>query len=335
MSRSKYKVSNTVYETAQNEKDFGGAQRKQALIWSNCKKRKLSKDDFFSPETGEKYKLNILPFIAGSDLNPYIQKGKLKKGQASYLLDLYVHKGIGPNKDSVTCPKMNYGKPCPICEEVAKMKEQAELAEGKEAKAIEKAFSQLKAKRKAFLNVQVFERGEPQAPQVWEAGHFRFMKELLEEANACKDGDEPLQFSCPDEGKIVSFRCGNSDFSKFDVTYKSIQFLDREEEIEEEVLDQTVSFDELISILSAEEINRILWGTDVEEKEVEKTKEAEDEAEAKEAKSSSKEESKEEGTCPNGLVFGEDYYSDPKLCDTCSDECVGTWKACMKANRNG
>ena len=332
MSKSKYKISTDVYTTTMAEKDFGGIRGKKAVDLS---KAGLTKDDYFMPETGDRHKLNIIPFLIESDKNPQVARGKFKVGQAAYLLDLYEHKNIGPNKDAVVCPKENYGKPCPICEERSRLLDQAENASGEKVKEFEKAAGALKAKRRAYLNVQRIVDGKAQPIQAFNTSHYRFMKELLEEANECADGNGPLPFACPEDGSEISFRC-TSGMSDYDIVYKNIKFSDRKEEIEEEVLESSISFDKYINILTAEEIEAILWGQDVEEvaedPKPEPAAEPEKEEVAEEKEESPAEE-EDENPCPNGKIFGDDYDSDPEVCDSCSDCTMDIWKACMSASR--
>lgn len=318
-----YKINDDVYGIALDEQKFGGSKRKQAIDWSKAERQLDFKTDFFKPDSGESYKLNILPFIVKSPLNPYVIKGKAKVGGASYLLDIYKHSFIGPGQDEVLCPKMNYGKACPICEERELQLKSATTDE--EKKAIDKA---LKPKRRALLNVQLIDsRGNAQPPQVMDISHARFMQELLEEAKVQQKDHRPRPFADPEEGDIIGFRCSHSDLSKKDITFKNFTFTQRKEEIEQSVLQQSVSFDALLVVLSEKEIAAILYGQDLPAEEADEPKATEKVAE----KAPVKQEAPKQ-TCPAGMNFCEDFESDARSCDMCSEENTATWKACRKAN---
>jgi hypothetical protein len=321
--KDQYAVSNEVYNTSIEERDNGGVSRPQALDWNKAGREIDFKEDKFKPEHGEKYKLNILPYIIKSDLNPLVKKRKAKVGQAAYMLDLYVHRSVGPENADIVCPKENYGKPCPICEEYKKLMDDAESDDEKKEAGVHRA------KRRAYLNVQLIEKGIPQDVQFFDVSHFRFMKELLEEAAGCGNGDEPLNFAHPVDGKIVEFRAAKSDFSKFDTMFKSFNFRDREEEIEDEALEATISFDELVILHDYETINAIMWGEEVPEKEDAPAKETSKEEPKEEAKEEKKEVGEDE--CPEGFTFGEDFENDLEKCDNCCDCDNDRWKLCRKA----
>ena len=90
-------------------KDSGGVRGKQILNLSDY-------DDvaWFKPTKGTN-RIDIIPYTVSSDNHPQ----GIKQGFEDYVLDLWVHRRIGPTEDSFVCLKRTYGKPCPICEEMA------------------------------------------------------------------------------------------------------------------------------------------------------------------------------------------------------------------------
>ena len=67
---------------------------------------------FLSTKQDESYIVDIVPYIAG-DNSPLGDDGTPKNpsGESAYVLEYWVHKGIGPEgKTKVVCPKKNFGK---------------------------------------------------------------------------------------------------------------------------------------------------------------------------------------------------------------------------------
>jgi hypothetical protein len=322
------KLSNSRYDDAYKNKDKGGSKRRLAIDWSKL----LDKDKeikFFEPREGTN-KINIIPFEVKSELHPDVKAGKLKIGQHDdFMLDVFVHQYVGPDGADILCPKKNYGKACPICDEASKYYDKGDKESGKK----------LLPSRRVFLNVQPLVKGEFEPLQIWHVSHWLFMKELLEEARECKDGEDIVAFADPDSGKLIKFRMALEDLGKNKTPkFKSFEFFEREEEIEDEVLNKAVSFDEGLILLSYEEIEKIMYGQDEDEstkedpekeetkepvKEEEKTKSEEaikDEVPGINEKESVKEESS--SGCPSGHKWGEaDKHSDCKKCKKW-DDCV-------------
>jgi len=173
-------------------------------------------------------------------------------GQQDYLMDVYIHRSVGPGQADVICPKKNYGKPCPICEQADKYKQ-----DGKQ-----KEFGQLKPKRMGFYNVEDI-RDPDKGLQVLAVSHYLFEKELIDEARAESDNGDILNFPAIEDGKVVVFRAASASFEGHDYfEFKSFQFLDREDELEDDLVEAAISFDEIMKVLSYDDIEKVLWGED-------------------------------------------------------------------------
>ena len=57
---------------------------------------------FFNPAEG-KHRINIVPYIIKSKNHPLVKKGEAEIGEMDYVLDFYVHRGVGPAEKSVLC----------------------------------------------------------------------------------------------------------------------------------------------------------------------------------------------------------------------------------------
>lgn len=253
MAKKKSSLSNR-YAKSYESKDSGtGAS---AFDW-----RKVEGEvKFFNPKEG-KIRLNIIPYTIKTKNHPLVKSGDMAIGDLDYVMDVYVHGFIGPGNASVICPKKNYAKACPICEEAEKLKQ----------KGKQKEFEELKPKRKVYYNVQDIKN--PDQIQVFEVSHFLFEKELIEEARSYSDDGDIVDFADPESGKTIVCRASTTSMGKHEyLEYKSFQFMDREDEIEDDILSAAVSFDEIMKVQSYEEIEKILYGSDDEEDEDEEEK---------------------------------------------------------------
>jgi hypothetical protein len=233
------------YSTSYGSRDGGNSSRGGVINYRNYD----GEVTFFSPTEG-KHRINIIPYTIKSKNHPLVKRGEAEIGEQDYIMDFYVHRGVGPAEKSVLCLKNTYGKPCPICEYAASLRKK-----GKEEEA-----KALKPSRRAAYNIEDLK--EPGKIKVFETSHYLFEKELIEEARDDDDGGF-IDFADPEEGMEIKFRAskttkGNVEFMEF----KSFAFEDRDEPISEELLDAAISFDELLTVPTYEEVEKILYGED-------------------------------------------------------------------------
>lgn len=231
--------------------DNGGGKKNGVIDWGaagNPPHFKVNKDGL--------NKINIIPFEISTKKHPLVHQNKAEIGELDYCLDIFVHKSVGANQVDVVCPKKNYGKRCPICEQQSEF---WDSGKEEEAKA-------LKAKRRVIMNVQPIVKGEPQDLAVWDVSHYLFMKELLEEAHECADGEDIVNFADPDDGTVIAFRGTDGPMDK--VTYfKSFKFYDREEPVSDEVLESAIKLDQFLTVLKPDEIERIMYAAEDDDEE--------------------------------------------------------------------
>lgn len=208
--------------------------------------------EFFSPKEGRN-RINIIPYTIKTKNHPLVKKGEFEIGEKDYVMDIFTHRGIGPSEATVLCLKETYGKPCPICEQAAMLKKQ-----GKEKEA-----GALKASRRVFYNVQ--DCKNPDKLLVFEASHFLFEKELIDEARDDEEGGF-VDFADEESGKEIKFRCSKVSKGGFEFNeFKSFSFEDRDENIPDELLESAISFDEIMNVPTYEEVEKILYGEDDED----------------------------------------------------------------------
>lgn len=236
---------NKRYQSSYETKENGNGGRKGVMDW----KKVDSEIEFFSPQEG-KNRINIIPYTIKTKNHPLVKKGEMDIGDKDYVMDIFVHRGVGPSEASVICLKQNYGKPCPICEQADQFKKA-----GKEKEA-----GELKPSRRVFYNIE--DCKNPGSIKVFEASHYLFEKELIDEARDDEEGGF-VDFADEESGKEIKFRCskttkGNISFNEF----KSFSFEDRDETLSDELIESAISFDEIMNVPSYEEAEKILFGDD-------------------------------------------------------------------------
>ena len=223
---------------------------------------------FFSPAEG-KHRINIIPYVIKTKNHPLVKSGEAEIGEKDYVLDFYAHRGVGPAEKTVLCLKNTYGKPCPICEQAAALRKA-----GKEKEA-----NALKPSRRVVYNIEDLK--EPGVLKVFETSHYLFEKELIEEA---RDDDEGgfIDFADEEEGMEIKFRASKVTKNGMEFTeFKSFGFEDRDDPLDEKLLEDAISFDELLTVPTYEEAEKILYGDDEEDED-----DDEDEPKSKKSKKS-------------------------------------------------
>ena len=260
------------YAESYNSRNSGG-KRAGVIDW-----KKLDGDvKFFTPKEGRN-RINIIPYVIKTKNHPLVRSKSAEVGDLDYVLDVYTHRGVGPTESTVLCLKETYGKPCPVCELMQKLKE-----EGKDKEA-----GSLKPSRRVFYNVEDVK--DPGTLQVFETSHYLFEKELIDEAR--EDDGSYTDFADPEDGKEIKFKTSKVQKAGYEFNeFKSFSFEDRDEPLSDELLESAISFDELLNNSSYEEIEKILYGQDDDDDDEPKSKsksKASDDDDDDEPKSKSK-----------------------------------------------
>jgi hypothetical protein len=248
-------------------------------------------------------KLVIIPYEIKSKVHPLAHAGKRKIGDFAYNLDVWVHRNVGPGEVSVVCPSKNYGKACPLCEAADKAYKENDQDTAKA----------LKASRRVYYNV--IDMADPdEGLEVFDVSHYYFEK-------------------------IIKFygekeKIGNFESMKF----KDFDFVERKIDVEG-FIEKAVSFDELLTIHTYDEIMMVMNGTDEEDsgadsESSESSTDAKEEAgftnadedAALEARRKAKEAAKAEGAnpCPSGYKFGVEWGDHPE----CKKDTCPVYKQC-------
>ena len=256
-NRSSINLGRRYQRQAETNEDKGGARGPHFMDYRTCKLK------FFKMgKVGEYQDINILPFRIATNKHPLVKSGELKVGDWDFLLDVWVHRNIGPDKGSYLCPKKTYGKSCPICDEASRLADN----EGTQA-----ATGMWASRRSVFLVQEIDSQGRGgDVPLIFETSHNNFTKDLVDEASACMRGQGIVDYANPGpDGRVVSFRVGEDSMGggrTFKIA-KSFSFNKRREEIPDSVLEACPSLDEFLVVPTPEQLNAALFGGPSEEPE--------------------------------------------------------------------
>lgn len=239
MKERREKLRERMRANAKN-RDSGGGRKKNVLDFSD-----YPEIQFYRPVKG-KNEIDIIPYIVKTKNHP----GGVAPGYEDYLLDVWVHRYVGPMEVTVLCLNRTYGHPCPICEEMKSIKDQGGSKE--ELKG-------LTPSRRCFYNIIDLDH-EDKGIQLWEISHFLFEKELLEEAETAEDSF--VYFSDIEEGRTIQFRASEEEMTgnKF-FKFKSFTFKKRDP-YSETILKETLPLDEMLIIPTYDEVRNAFYGLD-------------------------------------------------------------------------
>ena len=306
-----------------HDRDKGSGTRARALNFPEDVK-------FWKPKASKRNTINILPYTIKTKNHPLVRSKDAEIGDEDFVLDIWIHQFVGPSGAEILCPKRNFGKPCPICGQADKLRE-----EGKKDGALK-----LNPSHRVFYNIVDAADDTDAGVQIFQASFKNFHKEMMDEAGAASDGDEAIDFVDFRNGKAVQFRATEESFGagKKYFEFKSFKFVDREEPLDKALKKDILSLDEFLVVHSYEDIEKLFYGEDddygetkdevaVEEEEEEEEEDEEEEEEKPVAKQKKAPVEVEDNKCPYGLRFGIDCETDPK-CDDCE-----VFSDCYKASK--
>lgn len=201
---------------------------------------------FWRPEKGE-HLIDVIPWFTGKD-NP-----RNSAGEICHVMDIWVHRQVGPEGKPVVCPKRNWDQRCPVCEHMQKTRT---YPEG------------LKAKRRTCYLVWVHDeegKEEKKGVQLWEVAYY-FFGNHVDEISKKPRGGGHVPYQDPDKGKSIHFKVKSSgsyidgDGKKREsIEFTGHQFVDREAKIPDRILNKGFALDEAIRMRqSFKDIEKIL-----------------------------------------------------------------------------
>jgi hypothetical protein len=192
--------------------------------------------------------IDIVPYNAGSN------DGLNKEGEETYTYEAWVHRGVGPNEQMHICPAETYNEDCPICEHRQTLRERG---------ADDTVWKALFPKRRNIYNVLCYDANEERkGVQVWEVPYFYAEKNILAIASEPQrgGGSDTINFPHAEHGKSISFTIEPPQSKEDFASYEGFKFLDRDYDLDSEILDEAHALDQLVLLLSYDELKEIYYG---------------------------------------------------------------------------
>jgi hypothetical protein len=170
-----------------------------------------------------------------------------------------LHRSVGVDNDSVVCPT-SIKKPCPICEyRTKRAKEDADKDELKSLKA---------SWRNLYVVVPINNKKYEAVPHIFDISQFLFQELLNEEL---KENQENGVFPDLEVGKTLKVRFDSSTIanSKPFAEASRIDFVKRDEAYTEDILDEVPNLDEVLNVMSYNELHEKFFELEKEEEEEE------------------------------------------------------------------
>lgn len=201
----------------------------------------LSKDlETFSPKANTRVVFDILPYEVSDER--HIDLPEAAVGELWYKKPFKIHRNIGADRIKVVCPT-TFGKRCPICEYRNKLIQK----NGYNDEAAE-----LNTSNRSLYAIMVKGKNATNKIQVFDTSDYYFQEVLQDQL---MDTDEFEYFPDHAEGVSVEIRFGEKSFAgqKFAVPTR-FDWRERKEQYDDSILDEVPNLDELLIVLSYEEL---------------------------------------------------------------------------------
>ena len=229
--------------TERKERRRAGSARRDAAMKSKGRTTIKIPDGvkLFAPED-KKYRLDIVPYEVGKG-NPHADEGDWY-----YERTFFTHR-IGADNRYVVCPAKTWGKPCPVCEELARVMRDPDSTE-EEEKSLKPSQRQLWLVRNRD--------DEDAGVQLFESSWYLFGR-IVDELRQDADDDEEhiTQFDDHEAGAILHVK-----FSKnppYGLQCLSVEFRPRPNGLPEDLLEHGICLDDLLVETPYDQIKKILF----------------------------------------------------------------------------
>jgi hypothetical protein len=209
--------------------------------------------NIFKEEPRTRVELDIIPYVVTCDNHPDRDEeyGIAVKGELWYKRPYWLHRGVGPDNQSVVCPS-SVGKPCPICEYRAQLLKEGARWDDDTVKALKPSM------RNLYVVIPKNNKNYPEEPHIWDMSQFLFQDKLNEEI---QENEEYETFPDLEEGYALRIRFGEGSFgtNKF-AEVSRIDFIERKKPYDESILEKIPSLDDILEILPYPTIESMFFG---------------------------------------------------------------------------
>ncbi len=186
----------------------------------------------YRPKVG-KALLDVVPFTA-QEGNP-----NADEGQIHWERTFWVHRNIGPNQETLICPAKTAGEKCPVCEARARLS----MDDDEDAEEMRKT---LNPKERQLILIR--DAKEPdKGLQLIDLSTYAFGDEILKSIRSADEGEDWELFFTLEDGKTLRVTWEEETIGRGQKFIKAarIDFKDRAEALEEEILDEAPGLDEI------------------------------------------------------------------------------------------
>lgn len=209
--------------------------------------------NIFKEEPRTRVEIDIIPYVVTCDNHPDKDEeyGIAVKGELWYKRPYWLHRGVGPNNQSVVCPS-SVGKPCPICEYRAQLLKDGAKWDDDTVKALKPSM------RNLYVVIPKNDKNYPEEPHIWGISQFLFQDKLNEEI---QENEEYETFPDLEEGYTLRIRFTEGSFgsNKF-AEVSRIDFIERKKPYDESILEKIPSLDDILEILPYSTIEAMFFG---------------------------------------------------------------------------
>lgn len=214
----------------------------------------------FKEEGGSRVSLDIIPYIVTDEkhMNRDDEYEVAIPGELWYKKPFFIHRNIGPQKDSVVCPT-TWGKRCPICEYRAK-----QFKEGADKEVTDALKTSL---RNLYVVVPLDHKKLDEKPHLWDISQFLFQELLNKEV---KEDEAYEDFPDLENGMTLKVRFDSVSLgtNKFAETSR-IDFKERDYKYDEEFLEEIPDLDSVLKEYSYKELEKMFFELEDESEEPE------------------------------------------------------------------
>ena len=219
--------------------DFGGKKD----IWDTAKMATLGVK-IWRPKGGL-HRYDVIPYYVGS------QHPILEAGNPDYKLDIWVHRNIGANEDTILCLAKTYNSECPICELI-----RAAKAAPEEYPDVDT--DNIRAIRICIYNVISLDKGEERVIKLFQMAHFIMEKHIVAISKDEETGEE-VHYVDPEIGKSIIFE--RKGEGRNNTQYFGYRFGNRVQPYKMDIMNKAFQLDELLAIPTYDEVAAILRGS--------------------------------------------------------------------------
>lgn len=202
----------------------------------------------WEPDKATVYRLDFVPYEVAIENHPDRRGDKVVPTDLWWKYPYAVHERIGPAQEAVVCPA-SFGKPCPICEERARL--------AKDYETNKSAIQAINAKKQVAYIIR--NPDDMENYSIFAYSNFKFGEVLDEELKVT--GDENLAFyDVTEEGKTIKVRFGEDEYAgrKF-FKANRIDFEARKAMDEDEVLEAVPCLDKIFIVHDYDYLKKLFY----------------------------------------------------------------------------